>query len=253
VLLDIAGASSDSVLLFSRPGALATIVITKEVRSDNDLSIDVDRLVLELEYDFTQRSGRTRDLDVEVNDDLLPLITVSRRDDGGRTDGRGRFRRSFATAEPVTLEAPATHGVWTFQHWETDVLGEGAGAGLVKSREIEVVPSSDTEVRAVYSLSTTTPEGAVFRRGDSNGDGRVDISDPVSIVAFLFLGGSPSLCADAADANDDGKIDISDPVGILGFLFLGTDAPQVPGPDTCGEDPTADELATCEYPIDMCP
>ncbi len=32
-------------------------------------------------------------------------------------------------------------------------------------------------------------------------------------------------CKDAADVNDDGKLDLSDPVSILGFLFLGGSPP----------------------------
>jgi hypothetical protein len=80
-----------------------------------------------------------------------------------------------------------------------------------------------------------------FRRGDSNGDRNVDISDAISALAFLFLGGIPPVCPDAADANDDGTVDISDSIGILNHLFLGGLPPRVPFPD-CGADPTIDGL-----------
>src|SRR5262245_44138590 len=40
-----------------------------------------------------------------------------------------------------------------------------------------------------------------FRRGDVNSDGMVDISDPITELDFLFLGGGKIGCPDAADAN----------------------------------------------------
>jgi plastocyanin len=60
-----------------------------------------------------------------------------------------------------------------------------------------------------------------FVRGDSSGEGVVDISDAVAILGFLFLGGTIRPCADALDANDDGIVNIGDPVFILNFLFTG--------------------------------
>ena len=42
-----------------------------------------------------------------------------------------------------------------------------------------------------------------FRRGDSNVDSIVDISDAVHVLGFLFLGDPKELaCQDAADADD---------------------------------------------------
>ena len=84
-----------------------------------------------------------------------------------------------------------------------------------------------------------------FRRGDSNGDAEVDLSDALRTLGYLFLGAPPPDCPDAADANDDARIDISDAVGTLGFLFLGSAAPPAPGPFECGADPTGDALGAC--------
>ena len=89
-----------------------------------------------------------------------------------------------------------------------------------------------------------------FHRGDSNGDGRVDISDGLCVLRSLFLGagclaprggGAAVGCLEAADAKNDGKVDCTDPVVILGWLFLGTAAPPAPGPppDPCGRDTDA--------------
>ncbi len=88
-----------------------------------------------------------------------------------------------------------------------------------------------------------------FRRGDSNTDGRVDVSDAVGTLGTLFLGGDALVCEDAADADDSGALDITDAVFTLGFLFLGGRAPGDPGPVTCGADPTGDGLDCASYPL----
>jgi hypothetical protein len=81
-----------------------------------------------------------------------------------------------------------------------------------------------------------------------NGDERLDLSDAVAILSFLFLGGSILDCPDARDANDDARVDLSDAVFVLTFLFLGGLPIPDPGPDACGPDPTADELGPCPAP-----
>lgn len=91
-----------------------------------------------------------------------------------------------------------------------------------------------------------TPD-PTFRRGDSNNDSRLDLSDAVSTLGFLFLGGAPLVCSDSADTNDDGKVDLSDAVSGLNYLFLGGTPPPAPGPTDCGFDPTVDSNTECDY------
>jgi hypothetical protein len=80
-----------------------------------------------------------------------------------------------------------------------------------------------------------------FRRGDSNRDGEVNISDPISVLGWLFRGAAAPPCDDAMDANDDGRVDISDPVRVLRHLFMGES--NLPQPfDGEGQDPTSDAL-----------
>ncbi len=87
-----------------------------------------------------------------------------------------------------------------------------------------------------------------FRRGDVDGDGGWNITDPIRLIYWEFLGGSPLRCLDAADANDDGQLDLSDPVLLLGYLFLGGRAPADPYLD-CGSDPTPDLLSCAVFPL----
>jgi hypothetical protein len=69
--------------------------------------------------------------------------------------------------------------------------------------------------------------------------------DAIGSLNFLFTGGNPPTCSDAADTNDDGRVDISDPVSTLSFLFSGGAPPPSPGAGACGSDPTDDGIA-CE-------
>ena len=90
-----------------------------------------------------------------------------------------------------------------------------------------------------------------FRRGDCNADGNVDVTDPVANLGFQFVGTFDPSCRDACDFNDDGIIDITDPIANLTHQFLGGPPPAPPGKETCGVDPTDDEL-DCEM-LESCP
>ena len=110
-----------------------------------------------------------------------------------------------------------------------------------------------------------------FIRGDANVDSRVDVSDPVAILNFLFLGTSSLRCLDAADVDGDGRLsqfvgaaelfceyfgpgdircvhrapdgpipesdlELTDAIYLLNHLFLGGPPPAFPYPD-CGVVP----------------
>lgn len=93
--------------------------------------------------------------------------------------------------------------------------------------------------------------GPIFRRGDPNGDGSVDVSDAVSMLQYLFEG-LPISCVDAADFADNGSVNIADPVGLVGFLFGGESPPAQPYPN-CGTDINdTDALPDCQTQV-SCP
>lgn len=98
-------------------------------------------------------------------------------------------------------------------------------------------------IAAIALLPSADAEGADFVRGDATRDGSVDITDPISMLAFLFMEsyGPGELCPDALDANDDGEVDVSDPIMALTFLFIGSQRIPQPFP-FCGTDPIDDEL-----------
>ena len=100
------------------------------------------------------------------------------------------------------------------------------------------------------ACATPTAGGAVvFKRGDTDASGSLDITDAISLLGYLFQGGADPPCLDAADTDDSGKLDISDAIGLLSFLFQGGAEPAAPGPSVCGPDttPSPDISKPCVY------
>lgn len=76
----------------------------------------------------------------------------------------------------------------------------------------------------------------------------VNIADASAVIGHVFLTGDRRFeppCPDACDANDDGRIDLSDAVRVLRYLFQFSAPPASPGPVVEGPDPTLDDLG-CE-------
>jgi len=76
---------------------------------------------------------------------------------------------------------------------------------------------------------------SVFLRGDADGTGKIDITDALVVLRYLFLGQDPPACLDAADTDDSNSIEVTDAVRILGYLFRLGFAPAPPFPE-CGGD-----------------
>ena len=64
----------------------------------------------------------------------------------------------------------------------------------------------------------------ILGRGDSNNDGRVDISDAGFLCLYLFAGGQEPPCLNQADVDDNGRLDLSDVVYLNSWLFGGGEA-----------------------------
>ncbi|MEM7233659.1 MAG: acetylxylan esterase [Planctomycetota bacterium] len=107
------------------------------------------------------------------------------------------------------------------------------------------IPRLPTLVVSLF-VSAGLTQAQCFQRGNTNCDPVFDISDPVSTLGWLFVGGAEPCCIDAADSNDDGEVNITDAVVSLSFLFLGA-APPAPPFRECGEDPTPDNLSCLSY------
>ncbi len=95
---------------------------------------------------------------------------------------------------------------------------------------------------SIILMRINVPPDIPFIRGDSNNNGKVDISDAIRILNYLYMGVGDVACQDAGDTNDDGRIDISDAVYLLNYLFQGNPI-KLPDPNNLGEaDKTYDKL-----------
>ena len=64
-----------------------------------------------------------------------------------------------------------------------------------------------------------------FIRGDSNGDGEINISDVIFTLSYLYRGGSVPPCIAATDSNGNGRLNVIDVMFILSYLYRGGPAP----------------------------
>ena len=95
---------------------------------------------------------------------------------------------------------------------------------------------SAVEIQSIFDAGTAgmcnAPEDR-FLRGDCNADGDVNVSDADCTLNWLFAAKQEPGCLAALDTNGDEGVNITDPVSLLGFLFGGGVAPVAPYP-VCG-------------------
>lgn len=100
---------------------------------------------------------------------------------------------------------------------------------------------TEIKARLLMNIEVSRRIRRPFLRGDANDDGRVNLSDGVTVLGQLFLGRA-MVCGDASDADDDGEVRITDAVYLLQHLFLGGPEPARPFPEAAG-DPVRDEIS----------
>jgi hypothetical protein len=120
--------------------------------------------------------------------------------------------------------------------------------GIPDSCDIASGTSADKEANGIPDECEVGPEPR-FRRGDADGSGKLDLTDAIATLQFLYMGYTAPSCKDAADTDDSGVLDLTDAIASLQFQFMGGTPPAAPGPTTCGADPTpGDQYTECTYP-----
>ena len=238
------------------PGAAVSIDVTVDTLDPlRGVSCGITHDIAVLTLDTIDQGQATLDTNAGAGPDFFQLST----DPMGGTGGyfAAVFDFELVGTLPVgddqvvavfnyTIDAGAAGDTTTDLEF-SDLLGDPAVQTLVVVDLTGVVP---TQVNG--SVSILAPAPMPFRRGDVNGDtALVGIVDAVALLCSSFLPGECGAvpCEDAADADDDGTIDpIVDALAILNYAYGGAAAPPAPGPDTCGEDPTADGLECATLP-----
>lgn len=136
---------------------------------------------------------------------------------------RGGIEIGTVEANVTTFDDPAATPGVTYEYCVTAFNACGASGGECDSGGCgDVAPKQ-------------------FIRGDDDGDGELNISDPILSLCAQFGSGCELPCLDASDVDDDGEITISDPIRNLCLQFADCDMPPLPFPG-CGPDPSPDEL-----------
>jgi len=163
-------------------------------------------------------------------------------EDDWQVSGTGNYVRfeEVALTEEMDLEVALSIG-------GEEKPGVTFGSGrMLRTRdfpdlEIDLRQTNPADPNFFYTLHLVarpaSTAGTPFRRGDSNGDGTVDLSDAVHLLDWLFLGGEVPGCLTASDGNGDLTHDLTDAVYLLGYLFLSGPVPPAPGPADCGVPP----------------
>ena len=191
--------------------------------------------------------GDLRHLNAELlafnisNDPQLPYVTSGIIFDieppyDGRTLAPGTNQRILNIIANISPLAPS-EGSAPFR------LINGAGEppleNILTVNSQTVLPR--LENRGTVFFESIELSAEAFVRGDTNGNQLVNISDAVVLLGYLFLGGEPVTCLDAADSNDSGTINVADAAYILNFLFRGGAMLPPPYPNPA-LDPTQDGL-----------
>ncbi len=83
----------------------------------------------------------------------------------------------------------------------------------------------------LYSSYTTSrtfvvsPTAVSYVCGDTDGSGMVTISDVVSLISYIFMGGAVPNPLQSADADCTGNVTVSDVVYLISYIFAGGQAP----------------------------
>ncbi|UCG49377.1 MAG: hypothetical protein JSU94_06260 [Phycisphaerales bacterium] len=202
-LLDDAAASD--MLLYSRPGAWADLVLSMRIYNNAGKDIDLSKLRLQLAYDYTARTEDLAEIHLMVSQaslgdfnepaasqaDFQPYFVCDTTDRNGRQDARGQARRVYvrSTLEPVSFTAQKRYGGWKFNKW-TDRHGDDLPGGPHTDRTITVLPDTDRTIVAQY-----VPVETLW--GDINCDCVVDGEDLMKLAAsWLRLHGSININSD---------------------------------------------------------
>ncbi len=175
----------------------------------------------------------------------LNYDTVAPYPSSGTTNANSNVNAAPAA---VNTNANANTNTAASQPQTTLTVNANANTSVnANTNTTRVSVNGNTNANTNQTVVTPTPRTntlqnmVTFRRGDANGDGRVDLSDSV-VISNLIQGAGAAACLDAADVNDDGAVNTIDRTTLLDWLYNGGRAPAAPGPFSAGADPTADSL-----------
>ena len=95
--------------------------------------------------------------------------------------------------------------------------------------------------QVLFSHGQIDIECIEFLCGDTNSDDKVNISDAVFIINYVFSGGAPPNPLGRGEVNCDGKVNVSDAVFLINYVFSGGNNPC----DVSPGSPHGDDIPDC--------
>lgn len=132
-----------------------------------------------------------------------------------------------SSSQPTT--PPSTLGPTAGEEINWSVMASGGGtvtagdfivAATIGQPSAGLATAGDLTVHVGYWQDF----GGDYLCGDADGSGRINISDVVFIVGYIFGGAAPQPLA-VADADCNGSVNISDVVYLVGYIFGVNPAP----------------------------
>ena len=160
---------------------------------------------------------------------------------GGETVEQRVVRRRLTSGNQVSvdldIESPFDGVTITIQQRDVVGLYEGERGPALSEIEVNGLVASASAI-----------ETATFRRGDSNCDGSLNVTDAIVILGHLFTNGDDLCCEMSADTNGDNTLNLTDTVYFLSYLFRSGGQIASPGA-SCGTVPMGN--LSCD--IQVCP
>lgn len=211
-------------------GAIAMLLLSQAAGAAEETAIEVLH-----EFSLEPEGSRPAAVLVLGSDGSLHGTTA----DGGANDAGTIFKLDSAG---VLTTLHSFEGFQGIDSGHANGLTRGADGSLYGTTS-----KGGEYLGVIFRLKGAVGPGGRRVPGDCNSDGRLNLSDAVSLLQFLFLGATQGLPCGSGRADDnanlhlldhngDQRIDLSDPVGLLGYLFLagppphsGLDCVEVPG------------------------
>ena len=136
---------------------------------------------------------------------------------------------------PIQYQMEASGGTGQID-W-TDKNGDLAGTGLSLSSGglisgtptltgfVDFTAEISDQAGSTDESAFTINIGVPYICGDANDDDKVNVSDAVWVINYVFSGGDAPIPLEAGETNCDGNVNVSDAVYIINYVFSGGDAP----------------------------
>lgn len=169
--------------------------------------------------------------DGDLDDTLVVAVTVDQSNVGPTITPVGDtvivpVLTTFAYYPEITDPDDATHSVTypDYPGW-CSVINDSLQGTAPDAASVEPL----TVIVADYCKADTLSFLVhVYKCGDANGDGDVNIGDGVFIINYVFKSGPPPVPIQAGDANCDGDPNVGDAVYIINYVFKEGPAPCCP-------------------------